>query len=130
MQKQMEGHRLTAFFLYRAHFEAKTQDITSFYSLPLIDSTGQASSSEDGAARESRLAWLIRKKVRFGTQFDWNPEPGTPDHAALEAARREAAAQASAPVTSLAATSAHPALGGIPPLSTLGVAAPSQAASY
>jgi hypothetical protein len=129
MQKQMEGHRLTAFFLYRAHFEAKTQDITSFYSLPLIDSTGQASSSEDGAARESRLAWLIRKKLQLGNGFGWDPEPGTPDHAALEAARREAAAQAAAPVTSLATTSVGPALSGAAPLSTLGVAAPSLAAS-
>jgi hypothetical protein len=118
MQKQMEGHRLTAFFLYRAHFEARTQDLSSFYSLPLIDSAAKSSEPNDGSPDENRLSWLIQKKVRFEARFDWNPEPGTPEHAALEAARREAAAQAAVPVTSLATTSAGPTLGVTPPLST------------
>jgi hypothetical protein len=125
MQKQMEGHRLTAFFLYRAHFEAQTSDISAFYSLPLLDSIQQASLPEDASATQAKLAWLIRNKLKFGERFGWNPEPGTPDHEALEAARREAAEQAA----SQPPVAQAPAPSGTPPLSILEVAA-LQAASH
>jgi hypothetical protein len=61
--------------------------------LPDIDGAPDDGGTSEALATHSdnQLPSLIRRKLRYGDSMEWNPEPGTPQHAALEAARHKAA---------------------------------------
>lgn len=93
-QKDLVGIRKLATLQFNLAVEAKDRlSEEAFMALPAVDKA--VATQADALNTPARLAWLIKKKLAYGDDFEWLPAPGSPEALALETARREAASKPS-----------------------------------